>query len=158
MPHTATPESRMRKPLLTVVMAVYNGEHYLREAIESILNQTYPDFEFVIVNDGSTDGTKDLLDRYSRVDGRIRDHRPHQGLIPSLNRGCSLVRSPYIARMNADDVAFIDRLERQLGFMKEHPGVAIVGGASERIDTNGNVTAVSRRSNRSGEIRPTITC
>ena len=71
----------MRKPLLTVVMAVYNGEQYLREAIESIVNQTYPDFEFVIVNDGSTDATKDLLDRYSRVEGRIRDHRPHQGLI-----------------------------------------------------------------------------
>ena len=128
----------MSAPRISVIMSVYNGEPYLREAVESILNQTFGDFEFIIINDGSTDGTGAILARYQRIDDRIRVyHQENQGLIASLNRGCHLAQGKYIARMDADDVSLPDRLARQAYYMEVHPEIGILGTWIEYIDENG---------------------
>ena len=94
----------MTIPLVSVVMSVFNGERYLPEAIESILDQRFRDFEFIIIDDGSTDSSASILDSYQKRDNRVRAcHESHAGLISSLNRGCGLARGKYIARMDADE-------------------------------------------------------
>lgn len=125
-------------PLTSVVMPVFNGEPFLREAVESILNQTFPDFELIIINDGSTDATAAMLDSYARSDPRVRVyHEEHKGQVDSYNRGCSLARGKYIALMDQDDVSMPDRLERQIGFLENHEKVGLLGGAFEGIDDQG---------------------
>jgi glycosyltransferase involved in cell wall biosynthesis len=125
-------------PLVSVVMSVYNGERYICEAIQSILNQTFSEFEFIIINDGSIDGTGAILDRYERVDGRISVYQQeHCGLIASLNRGCRQARGKYIARMDADDISLALRLKRQVHYMERHPEIGVLGTWIEYIDENG---------------------
>jgi hypothetical protein len=125
-------------PRVSVVMPVHNGGPYLEHAIDSILRQTFTDFELVITDDGSTDSTAAVLHRYQSVDPRVRvQHQEKAGLVVSLNRGCQEARATYIARMDADDVAFPDRLARQVEFLDRHPQVALVGGAVVRIDEAG---------------------
>jgi glycosyltransferase involved in cell wall biosynthesis len=125
-------------PLASVVMPVFNGERFLREAIDSILSQTFSDFELIIINDGSTDGTAAMLDSYARSDPRVRVyHEEHKGQVDSYNRGCGLARGKYIAPMDADDVSVPDRLERQIGFLEKHEKVGLLGGAFEGIDDQG---------------------
>ena len=119
-------------------MPVRNGGPYLEPAVESILGQTFADFEFVIVNDGSTDATPEVLRRYQAADPRVRViHQEKAGLVASLNRGCGQARAAYIARMDADDIAFPDRFARQVEFLDLHPDVAVVGSAVVRIDATG---------------------
>jgi glycosyltransferase involved in cell wall biosynthesis len=125
-------------PLASVVMTVFNGERFLREAIESILSQTFRDFELIIINDGSTDGTAAMLDSYARSDPRVRVyHEEHKGAVESLNRGCGLARGKYIALMDQDDVSMPNRLERQIGFLEKHEKVGLLGGAFEGINDQG---------------------
>ena len=125
-------------PLISVVMSVYNGEKYIPGAIQSILNQTFSDFEFIIINDGSTDSTSTILHRSEQVDGRIRVyHQENRGLIASLNRGCRLARGKYIARMDADDLSLPERLARQVHYMKAHPAIGVLGTWIEYIDESG---------------------
>ncbi len=125
-------------PLVAVLMPVFNGEAFLGEAIESILNQSFRDFEFIIINDGSTDRTSSILHRFELADHRVRVyHQENRGLIASLNRGCRLARGKYIARMDADDVAFPYRFERQVDFLEQNPRVGLVGGAVEVINCGG---------------------
>jgi hypothetical protein len=125
-------------PRVSVVMAVHNGGRYLEPAVESILGQTFTDFEFVIVDDGSTDSTAEVLRRYEASDRRVRmHHQENAGLVASLNRGCGQARGGYIARMDADDLSFPDRLARQVEFLDRHPKVAVVGSAVMRIDDSG---------------------
>ncbi len=128
----------MVSPTVSVVMCVYNGERYLDEAIDSILRQSMEDFEFVIVDDGSTDGTGEILRRYAAAEDRVRVvTRPHEGIIGAANHGCGLARGRYIARMDADDVAVPDRLEKEVAFLEAHPNVAVVGGAIQMINDSG---------------------
>jgi hypothetical protein len=125
-------------PRVSVVLPVHNGGRFLEAALDSILTQTFRELEFVIVDDGSTDATPDLLRRYEAADPRVRVHRREKaGLIASLNYGCSRARAAYIARMDADDIAFPDRLARQVEFLDRHPSVAMVGSAVMRIDADG---------------------
>jgi len=114
-------------PRVSVVMSVYNGERYLRQAVESILDQTFTDFEFIIVDDGSSDGTWNILNGY--VDPRIRLVRNEEniGLTKSLNKGLALARGQYVARMDADDVSLPERLEKQVSFLDAHAKVGVVG-------------------------------
>ncbi len=131
----------METPTVSVVMCVYNAERYVAEAIDSILGQTMRDFEFIIVCDASTDGTEAILRRYSERDARIRvSIHPRQGIPAAANYGCQLARGTYIARMDADDIAFPDRLERQVTFLERNPEVGVLGGALEVIDEEGRVT------------------
>lgn len=128
----------MSIPTVSVVMSVYNGERFLDEAVDSILGQSFEDFEFIIIDDGSTDSTGPLLDSYRKRDPRVRVfHQENRGLVASLNRGCEAARGKYIARMDADDIAAKDRLSWQLKFMEGHPKVGVVGGAIEFIDITG---------------------
>lgn len=116
-----------KKCRITVLMSVYNGERYLREAIESILNQTYKEFEFVIYDDCSTDHTPEIIKSFS--DNRIvyRRNSINQGLTRNLADGVSRSEADYIARMDADDIAYHERLARQLEWMDHHPDVTILG-------------------------------
>jgi glycosyltransferase involved in cell wall biosynthesis len=128
----------MTTPTVSVVMSVFNGERFVAEAIESILNQTFRDFEFIIIDDGSSDGTADILARYQKADNRmVLHHHPNQGQVPSLNIGCGLARGRYIARIDADDVALPERFERQVDYLERNPQVALVGSSIINIDEMG---------------------
>ncbi len=128
----------MDKPLASVVMPVFNGERFLREAVESVLAQSFTDFEFIIIDDGSTDGTAAMLDSYARSDPRVRVyHQENKGLVESLNRGCGLAQGKYLAIMHADDLAVRNRLRWQIEFMERHADIGVVGGAAETIDSTG---------------------
>ena len=127
----------MDPPKVTVLMSVYNGEKYLKEAIESILNQTFRDFEFIIINDGSTDGTSEILARYQQMDNRIMVYnQENRGLIASLNRGCQLAKGEYLARMDADDVSLPKRLAREVKYLETHPEIGVLGTWMELINEN----------------------
>jgi Glycosyl transferase family 2 len=129
----------MKSIPISVVMSVFNGQVFLAEAVESILGQTFHDFEFVIIDDGSTDRTAEILTNYARQDERIRVHRhENKGRATSLNIGIGVARGKYIARMDADDIALRTRLEEQIRFMEEHPDVGLLGGAFELISDDGS--------------------
>lgn len=114
--------------LISVVMAVYNGAEYLEVAIDSILKQTYSNFEFIIINDGSTDDTAQILRRYEQLDERIAVYtQVNQGLPKSLNRGLQLAQGQYIARMDADDISLPERFAKQVEFMETHSDIGICG-------------------------------
>jgi glycosyltransferase involved in cell wall biosynthesis len=125
-----------RLPLISVVMPVHNGLPYLNESIQSILNQTLEDFEFVILNDGSTDETGAALRDWQRKDRRIRvfESARNLGLAGSSNYVVEKARSPLIARMDADDVTHPERLKRQWEILEEHASVQLVGTLWEGID------------------------
>ena len=128
----------MPDPLVSVVMPVHNGVSFLQEALESILAQTFDDFEFIVVDDGSTDGSRELLQDYRGRDSRVMVHeRPRRGFAASLNEGCRLARGRYIARMDADDVAFSNRLERQVAHLLSRPELALLGTGHTLIDATG---------------------
>ncbi len=103
-------------------MSVFNGERFLREAMESILNQSFGNFELIVIDDGSTDGSAEILNSFAGQDSRVQVHRQaNRGLVEALNRGFGLSRGKYIARMDADDIAVRDRLLRQSSFLERKP-------------------------------------
>ena len=111
----------MSIPIISVVMSVYNGEKYLAEAIDSILTQTYINFELIIINDGSKDRTLEIIEKYINKDERIvLISRENKGLIASLNEGIEKAKGKYIARMDADDICISSRFEEQITFMQEN--------------------------------------
>jgi glycosyltransferase involved in cell wall biosynthesis len=126
-------------PLVSVVMPVYNGGRYLPEAIESILNQTFSHFELIIIDDGSIDNSWDILTTYAAQDSRIVLSRNPENikLIKTLNRGLSLARGQYIARMDADDISLPERLERQVAYLQRHPEVGLLGTGYYRLNDEG---------------------
>lgn len=147
----------MATPTVSVVMSVFNGERFLREAVGSILNQSFSDFEFIIVDDGSTDESGRLLKSYQNEDARVKVcHREHAGLIESLNYGCGIAQGKYIARMDADDIAGKDRLKMQVDFLDAHPEIGVVGGAVEWIDPTGKSLGVRSYPSGDSEIRSTL--
>ena len=126
-------------PAVSVVLPVFNAERFLREAIDSVLNQRFNDFEVIAIDDGSTDGSPGILNDYASRDARLRVYRQaHRALPATLNFGCALAESPYIARMDADDIASPDRFARQIEFLQKHPRVAILGTQLERIREDGS--------------------
>jgi glycosyltransferase involved in cell wall biosynthesis len=126
----------MNKPIISVVMPVYNGERYLKESIDSIINQSFVDFEFIIVNDGSKDLTKEIIESY--CDSRIRLFNiDNIGLAAALNFGISKSQTDLIARMDADDICDVLRLEKQYLFMKKHKEFVLIGTGAREIDMFG---------------------
>ena len=109
-------------PEISVVMAVYNGEKYIREALDSILEQTFTLFEAIIIDDASVDATPEILSEYAKKDSRIKvfTNESNLRLAKSLNRGIALARGKYILRMDADDICLKDRLEKQYEYMESH--------------------------------------
>ena len=112
---------------VTVLMSVYNSENYLREAIESILTQTFTDFEFIIINDFSTDNSMKIIGSYQDSRIRLVHNNKNLGLAASLNRGIDLANGEYIARMDSDDISLPTRLAKQVVFMDKNPNVGICG-------------------------------
>ena len=131
----------MITPKISVVMPVRDGARWLSEALKSIQNQTLPDFELIVVDDGSADNSLHVIEAHSRNDSRfvvIRQER--LGLVPALNRGLTESRAPLIARLDADDIAKPQRLERQSEYLKNHPEIGLVGTWADKIDEQGLVT------------------
>ncbi|MBI3506457.1 MAG: glycosyltransferase [Proteobacteria bacterium] len=124
-------------PKVSVLMTVYNGATYLREAMDSILGQSFADFEFVIVDDGSRDASLRIVRSYTDARIRLIANPMNLGQTPALNIGLRECRGRYVARMDADDVALPDRLVRQVALLDAHPGIGIVGGAMWIIDSAG---------------------
>ena len=132
-------------PTVSVLMPVYNAQLYLVEAIDSILSQSYSDWELVIVNDGSTDDSESIIARY-KADPRIKyyDNSTNLGLIATLNKGIDLCRGRYIARMDADDISMPERLQQQFGFLEAHSDYIMCGANAIVIDNNGEKTGQIR--------------
>jgi glycosyltransferase involved in cell wall biosynthesis len=127
--------------MISVIISVYNGDKYLEDAIKSILNQTFEDFELIIVNDASTDNTQNIIDKYVDLDKRVSSiiNEINQGI--SISRNIALVKSQgkYIATMDADDVSMPDRLEIQYNFMEKNPDIVLCGGYIQMCDKELNV-------------------
>jgi hypothetical protein len=144
----------MRIPRVSVIMSVYNGERFVNAALESILNQSFRDFEFLIIDDGSSDHTPSILDSYEKMDSRIKvHHQNNRGVAAALNRGYSLARGEYIARMDSDDIAIEGRLGRQVDFLDSHKEVAVLGGAVEFVDSAGRSLGLHRYPGDNSKIR-----
>jgi glycosyltransferase involved in cell wall biosynthesis len=132
----------MKESLVSVLMTVFNGELYLGLALESLIRQSYSRLEIIVVDDGSTDKTFDLLAEFARQDNRIKViHLPNR-LGPSLasNLGIKEVGGEYLARMDADDIAFLDRIGKQVAYLKEHPEAVAVGGQCFLINEESEIT------------------
>ena len=120
-------------PIISVLMPVYNGEKFLRQAIDSVLNQTYTDFEFLIINDGSTDISEEIILSYN--DERIRYYKNEKNiqLIDTLNKGLKLANGQFIARMDADDICLPERFEKQVEVMQRRKDIAVCGSWYEKF-------------------------
>jgi glycosyltransferase involved in cell wall biosynthesis len=114
-------------PRVTVLMPVYNASQYLGEAIDSILNQTYTDFEFIIVNDGSMDDTSKILDLYDDPRMRIVNLETNKGIVNALNVGIEAADGEFIVRMDADDISVPERIKKQVSFMDDNPKIGLAG-------------------------------
>lgn len=130
---------------VSVIMSVYNGSRFLDSAIISILEQTYDNFEFIIINDGSTDASLDIIRKYAKADSRIMviENPGNLGLAASLNRGLAIARGKYIARMDADDIALKDRLKIQFDYLEDNPGIWLAGSSAQIIDEEGRLIGIT---------------
>lgn len=123
------------KELVSIILPVYNAEDYLEKSVNSILCQTYECFELIIVDDGSTDTSLSILNKLADQDERVKLHtRSNKGLIFTLNEMILLARGDYIARMDADDIAHPQRIEKQVGFLSENNDVAVLGTGYDYIN------------------------
>jgi glycosyltransferase involved in cell wall biosynthesis len=135
----------MSSPSVSVVIPVFNAGKHLAPAIGSIVDQTYRDWEMICVNDGSTDGSSEILDWFADQDSRIRIvHQSNAGVVAAANRGHALAKAEYVCRMDADDIAMPDRLSRQLDFMRNHRDYAAISGAILEIDSDSEPLGVQR--------------
>lgn len=131
---------KQKMSLISVVMTVYNAAEFVLEAVESIQNQNYPNWELIIVNDGSTDKTGEILRKLAKNDKRIVliNCVKNRGASVASNLGLSKAKGQFIARMDADDITLPDRLAKQVDFLQKHKKVIVVGGQCELIDRDGN--------------------
>lgn len=116
-----------KSPLVSVLMPVFNAADFLRDAIKSILNQSFEHFEFIIIDDGSTDGSLEIVQQFDDVRIRLISLDINGGIIAALNLGLSLAKGKYLARMDADDIAFSNRLEQQVVFLERHSDIGCLG-------------------------------
>jgi glycosyltransferase involved in cell wall biosynthesis len=127
-------------PTVSVIMPAYNAKRYVEQTIRSVLAQTFVDFEFIIVDDGSSDGTLPILQRFAAEDARIVViSRPNTGIVGALNDGIAKARGEFLARMDADDVCLPERFAKQVAYLREHPECVGVGTFVETIDPYGSV-------------------
>ena len=152
--------SHPRSPEVSVLMSCYNASRWLHEAIDSVLTQTFENFEFVLVDDGSTDDTWNIIQSYRDRDERIVPiSKKNTGLPDSLNVGIAKARGAWIARLDADDVCEPTRLEEQVKFVSKHPEVVLLGTGCVEIDEQGGVKkkhTLSIRSPQPGSASGTV--
>ena len=131
--------------MISVIMSVYNDEKYLSKAVESILNQSYKDFEFIIVNDGSTDNSFEILEKYQQDDKRvILIEQDNIGLTKSLNKAIDMACGKYIARMDSDDISLLTRFQKQIDFLEQNKDYALAGTNIAKIDISNNESEVNK--------------
>jgi glycosyltransferase involved in cell wall biosynthesis len=135
-------------------MPSYNNAEFLPESIKSIRDQSFGDFEFILVDDGSSDGSWPILENAAKEDERIRllRNEANRGIVYSLNRGLGVCRGQYVARMDGDDVAAGERLDRQVAFLDEHPETAALGGALRYVDASGRDMGIVRTCEPGGSL------
>lgn len=127
-----------KSPAISVVMGVYNAEKYIDQAIESILGQTYGDFELLLLNDGSTDNSQSRLEYYAKLDKRCKVYSGvNKGMVATLNQGIALAKADIIFRMDNDDICRPQRFERQMRYLEDHPECVAVGSKALLIDADG---------------------
>ena len=127
----------MKLPLISVILSTHNQGRYLKEAIDSILKQTYKNLEFLIVNDDSTDLTRHILQKYNDKRLKIITNKQKRGLTKSLNKAIRLSKGKYLARMDADDVSTKDRLKTQIAFLEKNKSIIVAGSWAQVIDEKG---------------------
>lgn len=139
------PVSAESSILVSIILAVYNCETYLAEALDSIQAQTWPDWELIVIDDGSTDRSSATAQDYAARDPRIVYVRQpqNQGLVACLNEGLRRARGQYVARLDADDAMRPDRLEKQVAYLELHPEVGLLGSSIESIDDRGDTIAIT---------------
>jgi len=150
---------KQKTPLVSVVMPVYNTEKYVAEAIESILNQTFKDFEFIIVDDGSTDNSLKIIKEYAKKDKRIRVivNEKNMNNSASRNKGIKLARGKYIVTQDSDDISLPTRFEQQVKYMEEHPEIGVVGAWIEIFeDETGRTKGIRKYPENDTELRKMI--
>jgi len=147
-----------KKPTITVLLSVYNAESYVDIAIESILKQTFTDFELIAIDDCSVDKSWDIVQQYAKLDNRViaKRNKDNLGGCKTLNEGLKLAKGKYIARLDNDDWCYPDRLEKQFNFLEAHPDVGILGGVMEIMNQHGEVTAQRKYNTSDQEIRNNI--
>ena len=133
------------KPIVTVLMTVYNGKNYLNEAIESVLCQTLTNYEFLIVDDASTDNSIEIINSYNDSRVKLLKNKKNIGQTASLNKGLAMAQGKYIARFDQDDVCLPKRLEEQVAFFKKNPSISIVCSREYSIDKEGKRIGVWKR-------------
>ncbi len=140
---------------ISVVMPTYNAEKYLKESIESILNQTFKDFEFIIINDGSTDNSLKIIKGYERKDKRIIliNNPKNLGLQKTLNKGLEVAKGKYIVRMDADDISMPNRFKIQFEYLEEHKDIFLVGSSAIVIDEFGNRLGIFEKQNNPSRVK-----
>lgn len=129
----------MSKPLISIIMSVYNGQKYLEESIKSILNQKYDNFEFIIVNDKSTDDSLKIINSFNDPRIILIDNSQNIGLTKSLNKALKLAKGKYIARQDDDDISLPERLKEQFNYLEKNLETALLGTFVYRIDSNGKI-------------------
>ncbi len=126
-------------PTVSVLLPVYNSERYVREAIGSVLAQTFSDFELITVDDGSTDGSLQILREFAQRDARVRViSRPNTGIAGALNDAIAVARGEFLARMDADDISMPARFQLQVDFMRQHPDVVLLGSRVQLVEPYGS--------------------
>src|SRR5580700_3628902 len=132
-------------PVVSVLMPVFNAQKYLALAVESVLDQTFREFELIAVDDGSSDGSSGILEEFARQDTRVRViSRPNTGIVGALNDALAVARGELLARMDSDDVCLPGRFEAQVKYMREHPEVVLAGTQVMVIDEDGDSIAPLR--------------
>lgn len=149
-------DTTIKKPAVTVFMPVYNGEKYLKESMDSILNQTFRDFEFLIINDGSTDNTVQIIQSYTDPRIRLLENEKNMGLVPTRNRGIKESAGKFIAILDSDDIAHPKRLEKQMAFLESHPDFGMVGSWVKIIDEKGRPTGTLWKNRLAPEKIPSL--
>lgn len=130
-------EFTQKNPEISVILPVYNAEKYIRNSIESILHQSFKDFELIIINDGSIDNSGAIISSFNDVRIHYYTNDTNLGLIKTLNKSINLSKGRYIARMDADDICMPNRFEKQVAFMESHPSVVLCGTWAKIIDDQG---------------------
>lgn len=139
-PDSVIPGGHAQQPLVSVILPCYNAAAFLKEALHSIINQTYRNLEIIVINDGSSDNTLEILETFMKSDSRIVliNHAINKGLVTSLNDGVARASGRFIARMDADDVSVLDRIEIQVHYLLDHPAVDVVSCGFYYISAKGN--------------------
>lgn len=133
-------DKNVNTPLVTVFMPAFNGEAYIEKAIQSVLDQSFTNFELLIINDGSTDGTLEIIGKFTDPRIRLVHNDGNKGLTFTRNRGIEEAKGQYIAILDCDDIAMPDRLKAQITFLDSNPEIAICGGQAITIDESGKQT------------------